>query len=81
MLLLDAEFIARSPVIGLKFPFSSAWKIWLAASTRRGSREARGCDAFRETGGGSAGSGISFVEVEAAAKFCLASSTTSVGAS
>jgi hypothetical protein len=60
-----------------QLPFSSAWKIWLAASTRRGKREYRICDALRARGKGKGGKGRSWAKDEDA-KFCLASSTTSV---
>lgn len=61
--------------IGLTLPFSSAWKIWLAASTRRGKREDR--DTLHARGRGKGGKGRSWA-VDVEAKFCLASSTTSV---
>ena len=73
------EFAVENMVwsIGLTLPFSSAWKIWLAASTRRGKREDRFCDTLHERGRGKGGKGRSWADDEDA-KFCLASSTTSV---
>ena len=75
----NVEFPAESMLwsIGLTLPFSSAWKIWLAASTRRGKREGRLCDALHARGRGKGGKGRSWTVVKDA-KFCLASSTTSV---
>ena len=75
--LRNVEFAVESMVssIGLTLPFSSAWKIWLAASTRRGKREVR--DTLHARGRGKGGKGRSWA-VDLDAKFCLASSTTSV---
>lgn len=77
--LRNVEFAVESMVssIGLTLPFSSAWKIWLAASTRRGKREDRFCDTLQARGRGKGGKGRSWA-VDVDAKFCLASSTTSV---
>lgn len=78
--LRNVEFPVESMVssIGLTLPFSSAWKIWLAASTRRGKREDRSCDTLQARGRDKGGKGRSLsLAVDGDAKFCLAFSITS----
>src|SRR6266498_74266 len=64
-------------VMGVILPFSSDWKIWLAARTRRGKRDVRLCACVRGRGGGRGGSGSSLF-TDADAKFSLASSTNPI---